>query len=165
MEVLQRFAHLQSEFSEEVARQGLDVLFAFAQRRDMKRDDADAVVEVLAELPRLDHALEVAISGGDQTHVHRHIDGPAQRTQFALLQDPQQFGLHQQARISDLVKKEGAAVRRFDDALLVGVCPGEGSLEIPEQLALEQCFREGAAVDGDKRSLPPRAGLVDGARH
>ena len=39
---------------------------------------------------------------------------------------------------------------------------GEGALDVPEQLALEQLRREGTAVNGDEARRPATA-LVDGA--
>ena len=47
--------------------------------------------------------------------------------------------------------------------LRAAIGAGEGALLVAEQLAFQQLGRDGAAVDGDERPLPARAGVVDGA--
>ena len=85
---MERLAHLEGEFLEKMPRQGFDVFGALAQGRNVNRHDADAVVEVLAKLPCLDQAREVAIRRSNQPDVDGHVNGAPQRPHGALLQDP-----------------------------------------------------------------------------
>src|SRR3546814_11412083 len=65
--------------------------------------------------------------------------------------------------VADLVEEEGALVGQLDlaDGGLDG--PGEGPLLMAEELALQQVFRDGRAVDRDEGTLGARAELVQRA--
>src|SRR5262249_50108223 len=58
--------HRTGEALQEATYQGRDVLGSLAQRRDEDGEDVQAMVEVVAETPRLDHPGEVAVRRGDQ---------------------------------------------------------------------------------------------------
>ena len=64
-----------------------DVLAAFAQRRHAQLDHVQAVVEVLAELARLDQRGEVLVGGADDAHVDRILlaVAPTLRTCFSWI--------------------------------------------------------------------------------
>ena len=49
-----------------------DVVLAVAERRDADRKDVEPVEEILAETPRADELVEVAVRRGDDSHVHLH---------------------------------------------------------------------------------------------
>ena len=49
-----------------------DVFLAIAQRRQLHRDDVQAVEQVLAKLALGNHFREVAVGGGDDAHVDLH---------------------------------------------------------------------------------------------
>jgi hypothetical protein len=80
----------------------------------------------------------------------------------ALLQKAQELDLQRQRKIADLVQEERAAIGRFDLADRLPRGPGEGSLFVAEQLALEQVFGNGGAVDGDETLAAPRRKVVHG---
>ena len=89
-----------------------------AQRRQPDGDDVDAEVEVLAEAPRLDLVLELAVGRRDHAHVDLDRLGAADAADLALLQDAQQLRLHLAGDVADLVEEDGAALRLFEDAAL-----------------------------------------------
>ena len=72
---------------------------------------------------------------------------------LALFHGPEQLGLDLEADVADFVKEQGAVLGQFEFADLVGVGPGEGALDVPEELAFEQGLHQGAAVHGDKGAL------------
>ncbi len=82
----------------------------------------------------------------------------------ALLEDAQQFHLHGQAHVADLVEEQRAALGDLEPALAGGDGAGERALLVTEQFGLEQFSGDGAAVDGDERTEATRAGRVDRAR-
>ena len=65
--------------------------------------------------------------------------------------------------IADLIEKECATISllEFSDAGLKGA--GEGTAFMPEQLALQQIFRQGCAVYLDERLVSPVADKLDQA--
>jgi hypothetical protein len=75
----------------------------------------------------------------------------------------QQLGLQGQRQLCDLVEDQGPALGEAEQPLAGLMGPGEGALDVPEQLALQQIRRDRPAVDGDEASGAAAAG-VDGAR-
>ena len=140
-----------------------DVLLPLPQGRHPDRQDLQAVVEVLAELPALDQAAQVLVARGDDPHVHLAHGLAADRADLALLQRAQQLLLHVGAHVPDLVEEEGPAVGQLEEALLVALGAGERPADVPEELALEERVGQRGAVLGEERLARPRALRVDGA--
>ena len=128
-------------------------------------DHVDAEVEVLAEAALLDRGLEVAVGGGDDAHVDRHLAVAADRANAPLLQRAQELRAAGWRHVADLVEEQRAAVGLHEQpgARRLGV--GERAPGVAEQLALEQRLGHGRAVDGDERARAPASGVVQRARH
>jgi len=65
---------------------------------------------------------------------------------------------------ADFVQKKSAPPRRLEQSFAISVRTGESSLAVAEELALQQGFGNGSAVDGDKRTGAASAGGVDRPR-
>ena len=74
----------------------------------------------------------------------------AQPAEALLLEHAQQLGLQHQRDFADLVQEQRALVGQFEDAPLLRARVGERAFFVAEQLAFEQRFRDGRAVDGDE---------------
>ena len=156
---------LRGDALEEILGEELDVFFPAAQRRELQADDIEAVKQVFAECFGLDFRFEVFVCRGDDAHVGADDIVPAHAGEGAVLQDAQQFALHRHRHLADLVEEERAAVRLFEAPDALGAGAGERSLLVTEQLALEEIFRNGRAIDGEERPVVPCAVLVDGVSH
>src|SRR5262249_44617613 len=79
--------------------------------------------------------------------------------------DPEEFRLSRWTHLPDLVEEEGALMGQLEAAGPPVEGARESALLVTEDLALEERFRDGRAVDGHEGR--PRAGreLVDSARH
>ena len=86
----------------------------------------------------------------DDAQVHGDLLLAADGPHPLLLNRAQQFHLHVQGQVGDLVKEQGAAVGALKQALLVAAGAGEAPLGVAEQLALHQLLGDGDAVDGDE---------------
>ena len=130
----------------------------------MDGENVQAVVEILAKTAGGHRGFEVAVGGGDDAQVHLSpLEGP-DRAEFALLHQPQQFDLHFQREIANLIEKCGTAVGQFDQPFFIVHRSAKGALHMAEKLALHERSHQGTAVDGDE--LATRIGVVDGAgRH
>lgn len=87
-EALGRLMHLVAEALQEVVGQEWDVLAALAQWGEENRDDMDAVVEILAKLPRLDRAPQILIRGSNKAEVDSGWSLAAYAVELVLLQHP-----------------------------------------------------------------------------
>ena len=67
-----------------------------------------------------------------------------------LLQEPEQLHLNIRWQLTDLIEKQRAAVRCFDQSFPLHVRASEGAFLMPEQLTLEQVLGDRVAVDRDE---------------
>src|SRR5690606_11601902 len=104
-------AELGAVLAEEVLGEEGDVADAVAERGELDLDDVDAVVEVLAELPLGDEALQGLVAGEDNADVDVDGAGGAHRLESALLQHAQQLELHPRRCGVGLVEEDRAPVR------------------------------------------------------
>ncbi len=130
---------------QEMVDQQRDVILAVAQRRQLNRDDVQAIEEILAEFPFLHHLPQVDVGRGDDAHVDLDRLHPAEAHEVALL--------------------DAALVGEVEHPLLRVDRAGEGTLDVAEERRLEQVRRQVAGIDGDEGSLRPRGVGVDRARH
>jgi len=116
----EEIALLGAERREEAADEQGKIVDAFTQRRHAKIHHREAEVEVFAEPTAIHFALEVAIGRRDNAHVNLMRARIADRFDFALLQDAQQFGLHLNRHLADFIEKNHAAGRRPEQPDLIG---------------------------------------------
>ena len=141
-----------------------NVVATLGQRRQVQRDDVDAVVEVLPEAAGGDLSLEVAVGRRHDTDVHVHVPRRADRTDLPLLEHAQHLALQRQRHVADLVEEHRAAVGRAEQPVVVAHCAGEGPAHVAEQLRFEQLLRDRRAVHGQERPPAPLAPVVDRLR-
>jgi len=137
---------------------------AVTQRRRKNRKDLEAIKEVAAEFLFRDHFGQIAIGGGDETHVDEDGARAAQALNLALLQGAQQFRLQIERQLAHLIEKERAFVRQLQAADFARNGAGKRALLVAEQLALQQAGGNGRAIQLDKGALAARAQAMDGAR-
>ncbi len=134
-----------------------NVLPALPQGRDDEGNDVDAVVEVFPEGPFGDLFLQVLVGGGHDAHVH--LDGPVapHPLEALLLQDAQDLGLGLEAHIADFVQEQGAFMGQIEFAPVAVRGPGKGPLLVAEELAFDEVFGNGGAVDLHEGARGPAA--------
>ena len=142
-----------------------DVIPTLAERRDVDRNDVQTVEEVLAEQPFLDSELEWPIRGRDDAQVHLDVTRAADAPEHALLEDPQELRLAVERHLAHFVQEERPPVGELHEPLLGGFRVGEGAFLVTEQLTLEERLRDRRAVDFHEGKVPPRALVVQAARH
>ena len=93
-------------------------------------------------------------------HPDVHGDGARRPhpSDLPLLQRAEQLRLRGRRQVADLVEEEGAAAGGLEEPLPVPVRAGEGSLHVPEELALDQLGGEGRAVQ--RHEGAPAAGAL-----
>ena len=129
----------------------------------MDGEDVEAVVEVLAQAPLFKSLLYVAVGGSDDAHINWQVLSVAHAPYFPLLDGAVDLDLQIRGKFGNLIEEQRSPVRLFEEALLVLRRPAEGAFDVPEQFALDQLLRHGAAVDGHETVLRPWARVVDGA--
>ena len=110
-----------------------------SQRRQLDPDDVDAVKEILAERALVDHAANerfVAAMMRTSTSIPTR---PADALERALART-QQFHLHRQRHLADLVEKQRAAMCLLEAALALPHRAGKGAFLVAEEFAFEEVF-------------------------
>src|SRR5450432_171229 len=141
-----------------------DVLAALAQRRQRDAGHGQAEVQILAKLPLLDHAREIAVRRDDDAHVDLARALAADAAELALLQHAQQLALHARRHLADLVEEQRAAVGDLEQAARVALGARERAAPVPEQRRFEQRLGDGGAILRDERLALARPIEVNGAR-
>ena len=137
------------------------VFQALAQRRHLQRKYIQPVEEVLAKTPAEYGRLQIAMGRGNDAHVTADGAVAADALEAPFLQHTQQFHLHLQAHVADLVEKQGAALRELEAADPRRQRAGEGTLFMAEQLALQQVGGNRAAIHGNERMPGPIRQFMD----
>src|SRR5262245_5678122 len=145
-----------------MVRQNWNIIATVAQRRNLNRYHANAVIQIFAELILRNHCGEVSIGGGDHANVDRNLFCTADSSDGPFLKYTQQLHLHRGTRVSDFVEEYRALIGNFKQTLLVGCRAGERTFHISKQLAFEKCFRKCTAIHRYKRGVGPGTINVDG---
>src|SRR5687768_16097205 len=93
-----------------------NVLPTLAQRWNVKRNDVEPVQQVLTEVSLPDLARQVLVRRGQDPNVHLDRLAAADPRHDTLLKSPQHLGLRGEAHVSDLVQKQGPAMRELEFA-------------------------------------------------
>ncbi len=114
----------------------------------------------MAKAPGLDIGGQIPVGGADDSHVHSLLLGRTQGAHTALLDRAQQFRLHGQRQVTDLIQEQRAAPSGLEVAVPVLVRAGVRPLARTKELRLEQVFRDGSAIDCDARAIRALAASV-----
>ena len=147
---------------EKVLRENQDVGAALAERRQRKRDDGEAMVEVLAKVVARHRGAKILVGGGHDPHVGGLGARAAQTAHRALLERREELGLERRGEQADLVEEQRAAMRELKEAGLGLARVGERALLVAEQLGFEQAFGDRGAVDVDERLAGAGPRAMDG---
>ena len=128
---------------------------------DAQADDVEAEIKILAETAGGGFGGQVAVAGGENADVDANGRVAADAVDFALLDGAQQFGLHAHIHFADFVEQERAAMGRFEFTGAPGEGAGEGAFFVAEQLAFQQGFGNGGAVQRDERAAGAARFAVD----
>jgi hypothetical protein len=137
------------------------VLLPRPKRGKADRKDLEAVEEVLPERAVPHERREVPVRRDDDPDVHRDGHRPSDPEELPLLDDPQELGLGRRGQLRDLVEKQRSPVGQLEAAgpalLRTGVRPPL----VPEQLVLDEPFRNRGDVDGHERPRGTRRESVE----
>ena len=132
-----------------------------AQRRNMQWAYEDAVVEVAPKPASGDLGGKVAVGGGDETEIGLLRLAAADGLVGALLQQAQQFDLHGEGQLTNLVEKQRAALCHRHATFASGMGAGERALHVAEQFGFDERFGDGPTIDGDEGMGVARTGVMD----
>ena len=98
----------------------------------------EPVEEIFAEAPFFHLVHQIAVRGGDESHVDRELARPAQAPEGLRLQDLEELGLQLQRQLSDLVQENRATIGQLEQAGLAFLRVRERALLVTEQLGIEK---------------------------
>src|SRR5262249_32311714 len=105
------------------------------------------------------------MGGRDDAHIHGQAAASPHALKCALLQHTEQFDLGGQADVANFIEKERPMICQFEATTAGFDRRREGSAFVAKQLAFEQAFRQGSAVELHKRLLAALTEPVQGTRH
>ena len=145
-----------------VGQQG-DVLGALAQGRKLDRKNIQAVVQILPKPAVTHRLLRRSIGRSDHPHVgFLRLRGADPREQ-ARLENAEKLDLQIERHLGHLVEEQRAAVRSFEESLVLAIGPCEAAFLVAEDLAFEQVRRHRATVHCQEGVPSPSAELMHAA--
>src|SRR6185437_12171351 len=132
------FADLLRRMCSEAKGEQRNVVAALAQRRKANRDDAQPIVEILAEVAGRGVRREVAIRRRNDAHVDLDRRRAADTLELLLLEHAEELRLQVEPHLRDLVEQQRAAVGALERALDALDRAGECALLVAEQRALDE---------------------------
>ncbi len=150
---------------EEMLYQQRDIFDPLAQRRQVNRDDAQAIEQVFAKGPGLDGFPQIAVAAGNDADVQLDAFLAAHLHEFPLLDHPQQLRLDVETQVGDFIEKEGPMIGQFKQTVLGLKGTGERAFDVAEQLAFQQALHQGRTIHRDKGLIGSQAVAVNGTRH
>src|SRR5581483_5474982 len=153
------------EATHEIMCEETDIVTAFAQGRHANREYTEAVEEIATELTIGDELVQVAIGGGDESHVHVHGLVAAQPLELLLLENAQELGLEFERNVADFVEEQGAAVGEFEPSEFTGHRAGEGAPLVAKEFAFDKAHGNGAAVHLDEGPALRGTETMEGTGH
>ena len=122
---------------------------ARTKRRHINRHLTQTVIQVFAELTALDGVRKIHVCRRNHTDVRFLHFGRTDADEFA------RFGTRnkrtcRQGQFSNLIEKNGSAIRFFEIAFARFGGSRERPLFVAEQFAVDRAFRNGTAVDSDE---------------
>ncbi|MCG3163618.1 MAG: hypothetical protein JMDDDDMK_05057 [Acidobacteria bacterium] len=156
-EIFRRFAVGQRELAVEMLDQRGHIFQSFAQRRNLKRNDVQAVEQVGAKRAAFNFGFEPFVGRGDHARVNCHGCFRTDRLESLFFQRAQNFRLSLQTHIADFVQKDRRAVRSLEFSAPGLSRAGESAFDVTEQFGFDQFFGNGGAVDFDERARGAQA--------
>src|SRR6056297_146078 len=118
--------------------QQFDIVVALTQRRDLNRNNRQAVVQVFAESAVLNHPLQIAVSSCQNSTVGSNGGAAADSFEGFFLQRMQYTRLGCKTHIADFVEKKRAAMCHFELALAHRLGVGKSAGFMTEEFRLYQ---------------------------
>ena len=95
---------------DEVFDQQGNVFSSFPKRRNLNREDMQAIKQIATERSSADSGLQVTVGGGDHPNVSAYRMCSADTLKFVLLQNTQQCNLSLGGKFSDFVEEKRASI-------------------------------------------------------
>src|SRR5208337_3209504 len=151
------------DFCNEMLGNERNVRDAFPQRGKGNLEDLEPVVEIFPEPALADKHLQVLVSGGYEAYVQWDGFYRTDPLDLFFLEDCEEFGLHRQRHIADLVKKDSSVIGEFEFAWFASArSAGKGPIDKSKKFRFEEILRNSRAIDLDKGGLTPHRAIVDG---
>src|SRR5258708_32514487 len=137
-----------------------NVFAAIAQRRQLKVNDVEAVIEIFSEAAFADKGEEVHVGGGDDADVDFNLLSAAEAHEFALLNDAEKLGLRFRTDGGDFVAEDRALIGDFEKAFFGSPGAGGRTLGGTDERRLAGIDRDRAGVHWSEHFVPTRRGGV-----
>src|SRR5215470_4479016 len=157
------FAKLQRVFLQKMAGQRGNIVASLAQRRQVKADHIQPIVEVLSQPTSPNSLVSVDIGGGDHAHIGCSRFSRTERAVLFLLQDAEQFNLSRQRKTVDLIQKQCSAFSLLQQSIFLVAGAGERPRGVTKQFVFDQFHRNGPAIERYEWMVLARTEIVNGA--
>ncbi len=153
--------HLTGMAHQKKVREQWNVRLPLPERRQPEGHDFQPVVEILAKTAAREGPFKVPVRRGDDPNIDGNRLAAAQPLNALFLKQPQDLRLYPERHVPDFVQKHGPAVGLLNAAHPPTDRPRERPFLVTEQLAFEQRFGNGHAIDHHEGLLGTQTVLVN----
>jgi len=127
-----------------------DIFFSLPERRNLKSNDVQSIIEVGAEGAFFDHLPQVLCACGNNSNVNRKGGCRAEWSYGLFLKDAKKLRLQLNGYLAYFIEKDCPAVSSSEETKRTVNSAGKSTFRMAEQLALEELACKCCAIDGDK---------------
>ena len=124
--------------AEEVEDEFREVFATFAEWWECQRNDIQSIEEIFTELSAADEFFEVAVGGGDESHVDFHTAVAADGFKLPLLKHSQELDLSFERHVADFIEEQGAFVCGLEATGFIGMGACESTADVAEEFTFEE---------------------------
>src|SRR5690349_19611291 len=133
-----------------------DVIATFPKWRHFDREHCQTKEQVTTKLPVLNGCFQILVCRRHHADVDRYWRASTDAIHYFFFNSAQQFPLNAERQFADFIQKNGTARSQFKLTLATIAGPGKSTALVTKEFILNQRFRNGGAVDCDKREVTTR---------
>src|SRR5258708_36938659 len=142
-----------------------NIVPSIAQRRQHYLDHVQPVIQIEPEFAFLHCLGQISVAGRHDAQVDVNVADAAEPAEGLLFEHAQHLGLHHDRHLADLIEENGTTGSNFENAGFLSAGVSERALLVAEQLAFEQRFRDGGAVEWHERAIVAAPEMMHEVRH
>src|SRR6516164_1895968 len=138
-----------------------NVCTARPQWRQQHGEHIETVVEIATKFVPLHHLLQISVCRSHQPDVDAMRATAPETFELLFLQNSQQLGLQCQRNIANLIQKERSSVGELKAPDFLCGRSGKSSFLMTKELALQQIYRNGSAIQLHVWTIVARTAVVN----
>src|SRR5271154_5001973 len=146
-------AVLSAELLQEFLDEKRDVFLAIPQRRDVERDDVEAIEEVFTKVAAGDLLFKVFVRSSNDADIDMDRVRRSNGEKALLVERAKDFGLCLETHVADFIEEESSAIGTFEGSAFFAGAAWDSSVTVAEEFRFDVVFGDGGTVEFDEGTV------------